>query len=120
MANSVDPDQLASELIWIYTVCKGQVNMGSAGPGSKTLLKPAELHSAVGSSSYCRSTGRRFRSQFSHITSMKFDREIISTVILSLLLIQGGHLSVSGKSMRIKYRLTAKRTKPAQEKVRVG
>ena len=35
MANSVDPDQLASEsqLIWIYTVCKGRVYPGSAGHG---------------------------------------------------------------------------------------
>ena len=33
MANSVDPDQLASkkELIWIYTVCKGRLCRGSAG-----------------------------------------------------------------------------------------
>ena len=34
MANSVDPDQLASsELIWIYTVCKGRAYSGSAGLG---------------------------------------------------------------------------------------
>ena len=35
MANSADPDQLASEeqLIWIYTVCTGRVYPGSAGPG---------------------------------------------------------------------------------------
>ena len=32
MANSADPDQLAS-LIWIYTVCKGRVYPGSAGQG---------------------------------------------------------------------------------------
>ena len=31
--NSVDPDQLASEQIWIYTVCKGKAYLGSAGPG---------------------------------------------------------------------------------------
>ena len=35
MANSIDPDQLASEdaNIWIYTVCKGRVYPGSAGQG---------------------------------------------------------------------------------------
>ena len=35
MANSADPDQLASSegLIWIYTVCKGRVYLGSAGQG---------------------------------------------------------------------------------------
>ena len=34
MANSADPDQLASlELIWIYTVCKGRVYPGSGGQG---------------------------------------------------------------------------------------
>ena len=34
MANSADPDQLAS-LIWSYTVCKGRVYAGSAGQGLK-------------------------------------------------------------------------------------
>ena len=37
MANSGDPDQLASsvlsQLIWIYTVCKGRTYPGSAGLG---------------------------------------------------------------------------------------
>ena len=39
MANSADPDQLASEkllrsqLVWICTVCKGMVYLGSAGQG---------------------------------------------------------------------------------------
>ena len=35
MANSVDPDQLASKkpLIWIYTVCKGRVYPRSAEQG---------------------------------------------------------------------------------------
>ena len=33
MINSADPDQVASEsqLIWIYTVCKGRAYPGSAG-----------------------------------------------------------------------------------------
>ena len=31
MTNSEDPDQLASKLIWIYTVCKGRTYPGSAG-----------------------------------------------------------------------------------------
>ena len=35
MANSTDPDQLASELIWIYTVCKGSAYLGSAEQGFK-------------------------------------------------------------------------------------
>ena len=35
MANSTNPDQLLfrSQLIWIYTVCKGRVYPGSAGQG---------------------------------------------------------------------------------------
>ena len=40
MANSADPDLLASEvgffrsqLIWIYTACKGRIYPGSAGQG---------------------------------------------------------------------------------------
>ena len=34
---SADPDQMASrsQLIWIYTVCKGRVYPGSAGLGLK-------------------------------------------------------------------------------------
>ena len=37
MANSVDPDQMASgsQLIWIYIICKGRVYPGSAGQGLK-------------------------------------------------------------------------------------
>ena len=36
MANSADPDQLASnQLIWIYTVCKCRAHPGSAGSGLK-------------------------------------------------------------------------------------
>ena len=37
--------------------------------------------------------------QFSHITFMKIDHEIISKVILSLQLIQEEHLSVTGISV---------------------
>ena len=33
MANSADPDQFRSQLIWIYTVCKGRVYTGSAWQG---------------------------------------------------------------------------------------
>ena len=33
MANSADPDQFRSQLIWIYTVCKGRAYPGSAGQG---------------------------------------------------------------------------------------
>ena len=39
MTNSADPDQLASsQLIWIYTVCKGRVYPGSAGQELKQNL----------------------------------------------------------------------------------
>ena len=39
MTISADPDQLASSnLIWIYTVCKGRVYPGSAGQGLKSLV----------------------------------------------------------------------------------
>ena len=31
MTNSVAPDQLRSQLIWIYTVCKGREYPGTAG-----------------------------------------------------------------------------------------
>ena len=34
MTNGADPDHLASsELIWIYTVCKGRAYQGPARPG---------------------------------------------------------------------------------------
>ena len=35
MANSADPDLFRSQLIWICTVCKGRVYLGSAGHGLK-------------------------------------------------------------------------------------
>ena len=41
MANSADPDQLASsrsQLIWIYTVCKDRVYPGSEGQGLRSTL----------------------------------------------------------------------------------
>ena len=44
--------------------------------------------------------GRRFESQLGHIIFMEI-HEIISTVILSLLLIEEGQLSVTGKSICI-------------------
>ena len=41
MANSADPDQLASEeaieLLWIYTVCTARAYPGSAGQGQNKL-----------------------------------------------------------------------------------
>ena len=40
-----------------------------------------------------------FELQLSHIIFMETDYEIISTVLLPLLLSQGGHLSVTGKNM---------------------
>ena len=33
MTNNADPDQFRSQLIWIYTVCKGRAYPGSAGLG---------------------------------------------------------------------------------------
>ena len=33
MANSADPDQFRSQLIWSYSVCKDRVYPGSAGQG---------------------------------------------------------------------------------------
>ena len=40
MTNSADPDQLACQLIWIYTVCKDRAYPGSAGLG----LNPPPLN----------------------------------------------------------------------------
>ena len=58
MANSADPDQLASPEanLWIYTVCKGRVYLGSAGQGLNTTShnkqhsKPLGLYRRVRSS----------------------------------------------------------------------
>ena len=63
----------------------------------------ARLHIAISSASDsdCRSRVCQFESQLSHITFVKIDHEIISTVILPLLLIQEGQLSVTGQSMCI-------------------
>ena len=54
----------------------------------------AGLHSIVCSTSDCRSSGQRLKSQLKLI-----DHEIISTVILPLQLIQEGQLSVTSESM---------------------
>ena len=68
MTNSADPDQLASlrsQLIWIYTVCKGETYPGSAGqtyPGSAgqglrlfimVFSSPSFLYTELGSSHLC-------------------------------------------------------------------
>ena len=39
MTNSADPDQFWSQLIWIYTVCKGSVYPCSAEQGLRTTTK---------------------------------------------------------------------------------
>ena len=57
------------------------------------------LHSAIDMASDYRSRGRKFESRLDHITVVEIDHEIISTVILSLPLIQEGQLSVIGESM---------------------
>ena len=58
MANSADPDQLASEAnIWIYTVCKGRVYRGSAELGlyivpwfvCVEVLRPSQLNRVMSS-----------------------------------------------------------------------
>ena len=51
-------------------------------------------HSAVHNAYDCRFRGCKFESQLSLITFMEFDRDIICTIILPLLLIQVGLLSV--------------------------
>ena len=65
MTNSADPDQLSvgffrSQLIWIYTVCKGRVHLGSAGQGLINIeetnhfgLEKAALNSRVKRKSNC-------------------------------------------------------------------
>ena len=47
MANTADPDQLASsdQLIWIYTVCKGRTYPGPAGQGLSLLSEGVPCHS---------------------------------------------------------------------------
>ena len=40
MANSADPDQFRSQLIRIYTVCKGRTYPGSAGLGLTWAFPP--------------------------------------------------------------------------------
>ena len=56
----------------------------------------AGLHSAVDSTSDCRSMGHKIESQLCYIT-LEIDHEIFSTVILRILLIQEGQLSVTGE-----------------------
>ena len=63
------------------------------------------------STSDCRSGAHKFESQHGHITFMEMDHETISTVILSLLLIQEGQLSLLAKVP-----VNPLRTEPAQEK----
>ena len=53
------------------------------------------------------SGGRGFDSPVRHHFFVETDHEIFSTVILSLLLIQEGKLSVTGKRMGTEYWLTA-------------
>ena len=65
--------------------------------------RSATLHSTVGSTSDCRSSGCKFEFQSGHIIYMEIDHEINSTVILAFLLIQEGHLLVIGKNVPLKY-----------------
>ena len=126
--NSVDTDQLASssQLVWIYTVCKGSLYPGSVGPGliHCHFLLPKNvsvgncpqflaciyfilsnnglpaLVAQLDAPSYWRPGGRGFkpRGGWQH-SFVEIDHEIFSTVILSLPLIQEGQLSVSGETM---------------------
>ena len=66
----------------------------------------ARLRRTASSMSDCRSRDRMFKPQFGHITSVEIDCEIISTVILPLLLIQG-QLLVTSASMCTKCWLIA-------------
>ena len=78
--------------------------------------KIAKLHSAVGSASDRRSKSHKFESLLGHIIFPEIDCEIFSSIILPLWLIQERQLSVSGKSICIKYWLTTLRTKPVLKK----
>ena len=59
--------------------------------------------SMVNSTSDCRSRDHKFESELGHITFLEIDHAIMPMVILPLWLIQEGQLSVTGKSMCIKY-----------------
>ena len=66
------------------------------------------LHSAASDLGLlCLPRGLELESELAHIIFMKIDREIISTVILPLLLIQEWQLLVTCESMHTKYWLTA-------------
>ena len=64
------------------------------------------LSGTIGQSVVCLTAepgGCKFKSQPSHTTFVKIDNKIFFMVILPHLLIQGGHLSITGKSMCTKY-----------------
>ena len=63
---------------------------------SGTRIHVAGLHRTASSASDFRSRDCEFKPQLGHISFVEIDREIISTVILSVLLIQG-QLLVSWK-----------------------
>ena len=98
MADSVGPDEMAyyepshlglHSLQNYLLVCRAErVKKSFAG-----------LHSTVGSATDCRSRGCKLESLLGHISYVEVDHEIVSTVVLPFILIQEGHLSVSGKSM---------------------
>ena len=53
----------------------------------------------MGFLSDCRARDGKFKFQLGHVTFVELDHEINSTIILTLLLIQEGELSVTGKSL---------------------
>ena len=88
-----------SQLIWIYTVCKGSVYRGSAGLGLAPLSikQLGSIVQVVACLTACPGVCSKPSSQ-PH--NFRWDWPwIISTVILPLLLIQEKKLSVSGKSL---------------------
>ena len=77
----------------------GEVNT-LVGTTGKINLYHASLGGTVGCASDWSPGGRGFHPHLGRQHSfMEIDHEIFSTVILSLLLIQDGQLSVSGKTM---------------------
>ena len=102
MANSADPDQLASsEANWSGSTLfakEGYIRV-QQDKGKRSIEKLAGHGGSVGCASDWWSSGdcgfgpRRV----SNILSWRFDHEIFSTVILSLPLIQKVQLSVSGE-----------------------
>ena len=88
--------------LWIATRGDSNYTAPMQKP-AKVLIFLSGPPNAVGSKSDCESRGRWFEPQSSHILSLRFGHEKISTTILTLPLIQEGQLSVTGIRMDTKY-----------------